>query len=197
MKTITVEALLRSADWVAGRENPLSSLFGIENEFLIRIGDGDRPRDQLQLVSPGGNKWPAPNAAPGLPVNEWVHIAVVWDATTGECIYYQNGVVVASSNSGASGSVDLRSGCNVGKSYDDSRWIPGEIAELRIWNVQRTANEIANNPYYVSPSTPGLVAYWKFNEGEGNVIKDATANGTNLSGSGQPKWIPVEIPSLK
>ena len=42
MITITVEALVRSDDWVAKRDNALSSVFGIEGNFLIRIGDGDR-----------------------------------------------------------------------------------------------------------------------------------------------------------
>lgn len=196
MKTITVEALLRSSDWIDGRDNALSSVFGIEGSFLVRIGDADRERDQLQLVAPGGN-WPAPNAAPGLPVNEWVHIAIVWDASTGERYYYQNGQVVASSTSGASGSVSLTSGCYIGKSWDDTRWMPGEISELRVWNVQRSAEQIASHMYHVDPATPGLVAYWKFNEGEGNQIKDATANGTNLTGTSTPTWVPVELPAIK
>ena len=192
LKTITVEALVRSSDWEAGRGNALSSVFGIEGNFLIRIGDADRPRNQLQLVNPNGN-WPSPNAAPGLPVNEWIHIAVVWDATPGERIYYQNGEVVASDNA-ASGSVSLNSGCYVGKSYDDSRWLPGEISELRIWNIQRTQEQIASSMYTVDPTTPGLLAYWKFNEGSGNVINDATGNGTNLTGEGTPTWVNVELP---
>lgn len=192
LKTITVEALVRSSDWEAGRGNALSSVFGIEGNFLIRIGDADRPRNQLQLVNPNGN-WPSPNAAPGLPVNEWIHIAVVWDATTGERIYYQNGEVVASDNA-ASGSVSLNSGCYVGKSYDDNRWLPGEISELRIWTVQRTQEQIASSMYTVDPTTPGLLAYWKFNEGSGNVINDATGNGTNLTGEGTPTWVNVELP---
>lgn len=192
LKTITVEALVRSSDWEAGRGNALSSVFGIEGNFLIRIGDADRPRNQLQLVNPNGN-WPSPNAAPGLPVNEWIHIAVVWDATTGERIYYQDGEVVASDNA-ASGSVSLNSGCYVGKSYDDSRWLPGEISELRIWNIQRTQEQIASSMYTVDPTTPGLLAYWKFNEGSGNVINDATGNGTNLTGEGTPTWVNVELP---
>ncbi|WP_295907477.1 DUF1735 and LamG domain-containing protein [uncultured Alistipes sp.] len=192
LKTVTVEALVRSSDWEAGRGNALSSVFGIEGTFLVRIGDADRPRNQLQLVNPNGN-WPSPNAAPGLPVNEWIHIAVVWDATTGERIYYQNGEVVASDNA-ASGSVSLNSGCYVGKSYDDSRWLPGEISELRIWNIQRTQEQIASSMYTVDPTTPGLLAYWKFNEGSGNVINDATGNGTNLTGEGTPTWVNVELP---
>ena len=60
LSTVTIEALVRSEDWVAGRDNALSSVFGIEGKFLVRIGDADRPRDQVQVVAPGGN-FPGPN----------------------------------------------------------------------------------------------------------------------------------------
>lgn len=193
LRTITVEALLYSKDWEAGRDNPLSSLFGIEGKFLVRIGDADRPRNQLQLVNPGGN-WPAPNAAPGLPVNEWVHVAVVWDATTGERSYYINGELVASDKGAGRGSVSLNSDCYVGFSYDSSRWIPGEVSELRVWTVARTQQQIASSMYMVDPQSEGLLAYWKFNEGSGNVINDATGNGTTLTGTGTPEWVNVELP---
>ena len=45
VNVVTVEALVRSNDWVAGRDNALSTVFGVEGEFLVRIGDADRPRD--------------------------------------------------------------------------------------------------------------------------------------------------------
>ena len=165
----------------------------------VRIGDADRPRDQLQLAtgSANGGNWPAANAAPGLPVNEWVHIAVVWDAVNGERIYYQNGKQVAYSNQKMSGSVTLTSNCYVGKSYNEERYIPGEISELRVWSVARTPEQIAGNMYGVSPESEGLVAYWKFNEGSGSTIIDH-ANGTNLSAvGGTPTWIPVTLPEVK
>ena len=44
MKQVTIEALLRSADWTDGRGDALSSVFGIEGNFLVRIGDADRVR---------------------------------------------------------------------------------------------------------------------------------------------------------
>lgn len=192
LQTITVEALLRSADWEAGRDNPLSTVFGIEGTFLVRIGDADRPRNQLQMVAPGGN-FPNPNVAPGLPTNEWIHIAVVYDGTTGERLYYQNGNLVASDKA-ASSSVSLNGECYVGYSYDATRYLPGEISELRIWNVQRTADEIVTNMYTVDPTTEGLIAYWKFNEGTGNSIHDYTEHGNDLSGSGSVEWVNVELP---
>ena len=178
MKQVTIEALLRSADWTDGRGDALSSVFGIEGNFLVRIGDADRPRDQLQLATGsanGGN----------------------WDAVNGERIYYQNGKQVAYSNQKMSGSVTLTGNCYVGKSYNEERYIPGEISELRVWSVARTPEQIAGNMYGVSPESEGLVAYWKFNEGSGSTIIDH-ANGTNLSAvGGTPTWIPVTLPEIK
>ncbi|MCD8072088.1 MAG: DUF1735 and LamG domain-containing protein [Alistipes sp.] len=195
---ITVEALIRSRDWEDQRDNALSTVFGVEGAFLIRIGDSDRPRNQLQLVNPGGN-WPGPNVVEGLPVDEWVHIALVYDTSTGERIYYMNGKQVAY-DLGASTNARLSGSCYISYSYDDSRYLPGEIAELRIWNIQRTAQQIKDNPYQVPADSDGLVAYWKFNEGDGNTVYDATGNGTNLTatansyGAGAIKWVDVELP---
>ncbi len=194
MSTITVEALLYSSDWTAGRGNALSTVFGIEGTFLVRIGDADRPRDQLQLVCPHGN-WPNPNVHSGLPVNEWVHIAVVWDSAAGERLYYVNGELIASGSISTGSTVNLDGNCFIGYAWDDTRWLPGCISELRVWNVQRTAAEIANNMYEVQPETPGLVAYWKFNEGNGSSINDYSGYGTTITAlNGTPTWVPVELP---
>lgn len=195
VRKVTVEALVRSSDWVDGRGNALSTVFGVEGEFLVRIGDGDRPRDQYQCVAPGGN-FPGPNVVSGLPVDEFVHIATVYDADTGERSYYKNGEKVYSDN-GATRAVNLSSNCFIGYSWEPGRWLPGEISELRIWNVARTAEEIAANPYVVDPHSAGLIAYWKFNEGTGNKIIDHTGNGNDLTGEKSPVWVNVELPAIK
>lgn len=194
LKVITVEALLRSSDWTDGRGDALSSIFGIEGSFLLRIGDADRPRDQVDMVAPGGN-FPPPNAVPGLPVNEFVHIAIVYNSESGERIYYKDGVQVYKDEA-ASGSVSLDYNCYIGKAFNDDRWLPGEISEVRIWSVERTADQIKSNPYEVDPASEGLIAYWKFNEGAGKDIADQTGHGNNITASGDPEWIPVEIPKM-
>lgn len=199
VSTITVEALLRSKDWVAGRDNALSSVFGIEGHFLVRVGDGDRPRDQVQVVAPSGGNFPGPNVVPGLPVNEWVHIAIIYDTATKERAYYRDGVKVYSDGA-ASSPINLTSSCYIGRAWDDTRWLPGEISELRIWNVKRTSEEIANNPYEVDPASSGLIAYWKFNDGEGagTKIKDHSPNGNDITAvGGVPRWVNVELPAIK
>ena len=51
-------------------------------------------------------------------------------------------------------------------------WL-GNIAEMRIWNISRSGTDIANNNRRrLSGSEPGLVSYYKFNEGSGNTAKD-------------------------
>lgn len=194
LSTVTVEALLRSEDWIANRDNALSTVFGIEGKFLVRIGDADRPRDQLQVVAPGGN-FPQPNVVSGLPVNEWVHIAIVYDNTTKERIYYKDGIEVYKDEA-ASGNISLASSCYIGKAWDNTRWLPGDISEVRIWSVQRTAEQIATNPYEVDPASDGLIAYWKFNDGAGSTIVDHTGHGNDITGSGDPTWVNVEIPKI-
>lgn len=206
MPVVTVEALLNcTADsWEAGRDNSLGTVFGIEGHYLLRIGDAGFPRDQLQIVTPHGN-WPNGNEAPSLPVGEWVHIAVVYDAPNNMRLYYINGEKVAERTTNISSNINLTSGCYVGYAYDNSRWLPAMMSELRLWNVARTQEQIAASPYKVDPASEGLVGYWKFDEGTGNVIHDNTANGTDLTfvpcdgqdGPSDLTWIDVQIPSIE
>ena len=208
MPVITVEALLYcTADsWEANRGNALSTVFGIEGHFLLRVGDADRPRDQLQIVAPSGGNWPNPNVVQGLPVGKWVHIAYVYDTQQNRREYYMDGQLVAESDASISSPVNLMSsnGCYVGYAYDDSRWMPGMMSELRVWNIHRTAEQIAASPYKVDPASEGLVGYWKFDEGAGNNVNDRTQYGTNItfepcSGQDGPSditWVDVQIPSI-
>ena len=68
------------------------------------------------------------------------------------------------------------------------------ICECRIWNRVLTAEEIQakNHFYYVDPKSEGLVAYWKFDEGQGVSITDY-ANENNLTAAieyikSHPRW---------
>ena len=51
-----------------------------------------------------------------------------------------------------------------------------------------------NHFYYVDPASEGLVAYWRFNEGQGTTIKDHTANGNDLEMNKAPQWVSVSLP---
>ena len=56
----------------------------------------------------------------------------------------------------------------------------GNIAEMRIWNISRSEDDIANNRRKrLTGSEPGLVSYYKFNEGTGNIAKDSNTSKSN------------------
>ena len=131
----------------------------------------------------------------GLPTNEWVHIALTFDALTYEYNIYVNGKVQSTGTHKNIGLVNLGvSGFYIGRSYDDNRSLDGNISECRIWNKIRTKDEIANNFYAVDPASEGLVAYWKFNEGAGSIVTDYSGNGNNAVANSTLKWTEVSLP---
>ncbi len=58
-------------------------------------------------------------------------------------------------------------------------YFAGDLDEIRLWNVERTASEIATaRATNIDPATAGLQGYWKL-DGEGTLsaARDATPNG--------------------
>jgi len=173
----------------------ISTVMGIEGTFLFRIGDAGMPDDQLQLASSRGN---VTDASWKIPTNEWVHLAATFDSTDGSVNVYLNGVKKGDTKTTPYRSVVnwATAGFNIGKSYDDNRWLEGTISECRVWNRVLTADEIkAKDHYYVvAPDSEGLVAYWKFNEGNGQVVEDHTGNGNTVVANSSITWKPVSLP---
>ena len=195
LSAVTIEALIRARNY----DRLISTVMGIEGSFLIRLGDAGFPSNQIQVATSRGN-FPERDSNKGLPMNEWVHIAVTYDSQTRDIKIYVNG---KSQSEGklSLGSVSLGKngvdGFYIGRSYEDSRFLAGEISECRIWNRALAAEEIAapNHFYEVNPHSAGLVAYWRCNEGSGSTIKDETGNGNDLKAKNPIKWTAVSLPA--
>lgn len=190
MSEVTVECLARFTEF----GKLISTVMGIEGNFLIRIGDAGVPDNQIQLATSNGN---VTDTAWQLETGKWTHIAVTFNSANGAVDVYFNGV-----HKGNTQYSNYRSNVNwnssdfyVGKSWDNNRWFDGEISEARVWNRVLSVEEInAKNHFYkVDAASEGLVAYWKFNEGTGNVITDVT-NGYNLVANSAITWKPVSLP---
>ncbi len=129
----------------------------------------------------------------------WRHIALTYDGTTlrayvnanpSSNLFYVNAIL----NFGDSNAL-------VGADYNSfnggiSNFFEGEIDEMRIWNVARTEAQIRSAmSTSLTGSKSGLVAYWRFNEGNGQTLVDATSNHndgrlgvtTGVDGS-DPTW---------
>lgn len=204
LKQLTFEAVIR-----VNKFDPLteiSTIMGIEQYCLFRLGDSGFPRQQLQFAA-NEVKFPKADEAKYLQPGEWYHVAVTYDTEAKIAIIYVDGKeqsriedygIGEAINLGKQkkGDFMFKIGHSYGEADDMSRQLNGEICEVRIWNVIRSQEEIYKNMYDVDPHTVGLKAYWKFNEGPGNnIAKDFTGNGNDAVAYSKAVWpAGIEVP---
>ena len=200
----TLEALIRVHEFSPG----IQTVMGIEGYFLIRISDNGLQPNQLQVSTGAFGSLTDPVTCL-LTANKWTHIALVGDAEAGELRLYIDGqLIITKTATGGWQDISLGKPMKanswetesrpfyIGYSYSAGRELDGEFSECRIWNVVRTQEEIANNVYEVVPESEGLVAYWKFDEGEGKNVRDHTNNGNDGVAASVIAWTPVSLPAV-
>ncbi|MEQ9425076.1 MAG: LamG-like jellyroll fold domain-containing protein [Cyclobacteriaceae bacterium] len=107
-------------------------------------------------------------------LNTWQHVALGWTAG-GSVNAYVNGVLVGSS-AALSGTVDnIAEDLVIGGSTSiEEDYFEGTIDEVRIWDVERTQDEIVSNFYQnillTDADLSNLVGYYRFNQGIGNNL---------------------------
>lgn len=177
----------------------ISTIMGIEGNFLLRVGDAGVPDNQLQVACSRN----LTSSDLQFETGKWYHVAVTFD--NGTVIVYFNGVEKLTGNCGTSivslGAAHSETETSyrcfwIGYSYASDRYLDGKICEARIWNRTLTSEEInsPNHFYSVDPLSDGLVAYWKFDDGAGNKIKDYSVNGNDLTVDSNPDWTKVSLP---
>ncbi len=160
--------------------NPfISSVMGIEENFLLRFGDVSIANNQIQLAGGlvNGKKFPV-NSKVSFSTGQWYHVAIVYNGST--MSLYINGVMDNYTDA-ETGNINLTDtysgGFHIGRSAD-GRLLNGYISEARVWTKALTAKELQNNLCYVDPTSEGLLAYWRFNELDTDgSIADLTGNG--------------------
>lgn len=206
----TMEALVYVDDFTySGPNNQpgtsiISTIMGVEDYFLLRLGDADFPRAQLQLSGLGG-KFPEQDKGKQLTTKTWYHVAVTYDIPSHTLILYVNGQPQSRTITYGGSSITSMNICGtknvefqIGRSYENEvRQLNGNVAEMRIWGVARTQEEIWKGMYEVDPASEGLLAYWRFNEGEGDVITDQTGHGFDAIANAPLTWPGgIEIPQI-
>lgn len=199
MSKFTVEALVRQNK----AENMISTVMGVEGHYLLRIGDAGVPATQLQIASSSNQT----NSKMTLTLGKWVHMACVFDAgrTT---VYFDGKKVLENASSGRSsvtwgayGDDPKEQNGNryfwIGYSYASDRFLDGEMCEVRIWDHCLTEEQInePNHFYMVDPASEGLTAYWKMDEGDGQVLRDSSPNGNDLTLDKPTRWPSVSLPN--
>ncbi len=175
---LTIEAWVRrtsvGCQTIVGKNFNVSYWLGFCND-AIRFYSGGSLTSQDGVTS--------------VPANVWTHIAVVWQSGVGRW-YYINGDLDYSSATAGAASPDNAHSLYIG--YDPSLCCPfaGNIAEVRIWSVARSQDDIRRTMHIaLEEPRPGLVANWHLSDDYKDNIggNDGTAqNGASLAGPPAP-----------
>jgi len=191
----TIEAWIYPSGW---GENPGTGFGRIADKDAIRFFTlrtnpilGDNTICLWLFTQNGGSSFSAiPESS--IVLNTWQHIAASYDGTIGEVKMYLNGseqtLTQTTQPSGAlndNSTVDLI----IGNSESLNDTFDGVIDEVRVWNDVRAGSEIQWYMYqYLDGNEPGLVGYWRMNEGNGLFINDFTGNG-NHGALSATEWV--------
>ncbi|MER5766572.1 LamG domain-containing protein [Streptomyces sp. NPDC001985] len=150
--------------------------------FQLRVtGTG-----QVALDHSGGTLTSLQN----IPADTWAHIAASFDGTT--ATLYVNGEFGGDKPlpSNGDGSALLHIGAKAGGPH-----YSGVIDEVRIWNRARGQSEIADSSRYrLIGNEPGLVAYYRFDEGSGTTAYDQTDTAAHANLDSAPQWVTSQAP---
>jgi len=181
--TLTIEAWIYPTSW---RTNVWEGGIVVKEQniqagYMFRAGQSGRLNFAFGSGGAGANWKELTSAANALSLNVWQHVAATYDGS--KVRLYKNGVRIDSM--AYTGSVGINSNsCVIGGWYSTGRNFPGKIDEVRIWNTVRTQAQLASsmNGEFCSAPT-GLVAYYKFNQGNAAASNPGLTTLTDNAGS--------------
>ena len=178
--------------------------------FGIDVGDNAN-NDPVQLdpfTFSGGGTCTGDNnltITPSPPRTGWLHLAWVYDPTgklaylgqqTANFLFTVNGVPQPIPNKIETGHLlTTKTKLVIGSGQITDNGFTGKMDEFRIWNVARTATELADNYKLILKGTePGLVAYYHFDDATGSTAKDASSKHHDAAfasdgGRPSPTWV--------
>jgi hypothetical protein len=185
-KGFTVQAWFNSSNIGDSWQRIIDLGNGAEDDnIVVGVTSYNNGTPQLFMSTWNGSNWFNFYTGSTLSSNTWYHVTAVFGGgSSGYGAIYLNGVLQGSTSS-------LQPIPNVARTnnyWGRSNWSTdpvwqGQQDELRIWNYQLTAAEIAANynVALVGPLPSGLIAYYNANETSGSTWHDITGNGNNAT----------------
>ena len=157
---------------------------GMDGEIYTRFGDAPIKGNIFQVKNQGTQI----NSNMEFSTNTWYHLAIVCDGAT--LSLYVNGEL--DNQIAVTGKVTNLEKNKFGFGNTDYLKANVKVSELRFWTKAISQTQIKENMYSIDPTTEGLEAYWKMDEGSGNDFKDYTGHGNNGHSVGRTVWSPNE-----
>ena len=153
------------------------AFFGFRNEsdadfYLLQL-DNYKVEGRLRVT--GNVAYTVVTAAESISPDTWYHLALTYDGAN--LFVYINGIEAGSTE--ASGqiineNVSLTIGRLVFQTTNFD--LDGQADEVSLWNISLTEQQIQDYMYADLTGEAGLVGYWNFNEGAGDIANDAGGN---------------------
>ncbi|MDQ3291624.1 MAG: gliding motility-associated C-terminal domain-containing protein [Bacteroidota bacterium] len=113
------------------------------------------------------------------PTGVWKHVAAVNNGT-GTGALYIDGLLVGSGNQNVAQEIVRSLNYLARSNWANDAYFNGKMREVRIWDIARTQIQIQENRNrQLVGNEEGLEVYYKFDEGTGTTLADATGNGKN------------------
>lgn len=155
-------------------------------------------RVQLRLQNNFGTIACVDNVSTTTYLGQWHHIAGTYSVLLNQARLYVDGVLktqVPGFGSMAYSGQDIQ----IGNFSAPEEQFDGQIDEVRVWSRARTQCEIQGNMHRrLNGDEPGLVGYWRFDEGAGQVVSDSStfghdgfrgSNSNDAGDSADPGWL--------
>ena len=203
---VTMEGWVYGDSFMTGGNDNLHVMMGVEGIFQIRF-ERNKPEVVFGKAKKDNGEYEEGKVTCSntLDDQEWYHVAATYK-NGGDVTLYINGEKVGSSKADNHG-VDMNGvgagwagggladwhffigvGCQTPRDFD------GSLYHLRVWKSVRTAAQIQADMKSDSVSGSDLIGWWKFDEGEGDTVKDYSGAGRDITANSTLKWIDGTLP---
>jgi hypothetical protein len=163
---------------VAGSANDFGTSI-LSSKFAFGVGNPDTTIHSTSDVTTG----------------QWVHVAATRQESNGQIQIFVNGQLEASMLVAQISPLSAQSVLSIGANTIDNRYFNGVVDEIRLWSIVRTQQDIqATMHKTLVGNEPGLVTYYRADEGTGANVGDSSSSKNDAILAGVANWIPSDAP---
>ena len=189
----TIEALIETDSSPTGQAFGDGSALVFADVEAVEVNDfaAGIVNDKL-VMSVGGPDTPATSASK-VTTGKWVHVAATREQSNGIVLVFVDGVLEGSAVGNVNALSDAPSISVGGRA--NRNFYTGLMSELRLWSTVRTQSEIvAHMRERLNGDEPGLVGYYRLDEGAGTTAHDASPSGNDIVFTGPVSWADSDAP---